>query len=215
MNEEQLKALGLEDSKITEILKLHKASIDGNYVPKATFESERENVKTLKEQLAERDKQITELGKFKGTNEELQKKVDSYKEENEKLKNETEAKITQMQHENILRYALKDEVIDADDVLPKLKMENIVFEDNTVKSGLKEQLDDLRKSKPHYFQTKQETDNQNQNNGWKPFGYKPNESNGNSKSTVETDVAFAQELAKSKLAYQDIAKKASEHYFNS
>ena len=51
MNEEQLKALGLEADVITKVLKIHKDSIDGNYVPKATFEAERENVKTLKTQI--------------------------------------------------------------------------------------------------------------------------------------------------------------------
>ena len=76
MKEEQLKELGLETDVIAKVLKIHKDSIDGNYVPKATFDAERENVKTLKTQITERDNQITELSKFKGTNEELQKLIE-------------------------------------------------------------------------------------------------------------------------------------------
>lgn len=209
MNEEQLKALGLEADVIAKILKLHKDSIDGNYVPKATFDSERENVKTLKAQLTERDNQITELGKFKGTVEDLQKQVADYKKKNEDLQANSEKAIAKIKKENLLKFELKDQVIDVDDVLPKLNLENIVFENDKIKSGLKEQLDDLKKSKPHYFTQPKD----NNNGGWKPFGTTPPEGDKNNKQS-SPDVDFAIELAKSKNASYEAAKKASESYFN-
>lgn len=209
MNEEQLKALGLEADVITKVLKIHKDSIDGNYVPKATFEAERENVKTLKTQITERDTQITELTKFKGTNEELQKQLNDYKTKNEELKANSEKEIAKVKKENLLKFELKDQVIDVDDVLPKLNMDNIVFENDAIKSGLKEQLDDLRKSKPHYFA---QQDDKNKNTGWKPFGTPPTES-GKEPDKVAPDVDFAKQLAQAKNATVQASQKALETYF--
>lgn len=209
MNEEQLKALGLEADVITKVLKIHKDSIDGNYVPKATFEAERENVKTLKTQITERDTQITELTKFKGTNEELQKQLNDYKTKNEELKANSEKEIAKVKKENLLKFELKDQVIDVDDVLPKLNMDNIVFENDTIKSGLKEQLDDLRKSKPHYFAQQED---KNKNTGWKPFGTPPTES-GKEPDKVAPDVDFAKQLAQAKNATTQASQKALETYF--
>ena len=223
MREEQLKELGLEADVIAKVLKIHKDSIDGNYVPKATFEAERENVKTLKNQITERDNQITELTKFKGTNEELQKQLNDYKAQNEELqkqlndyktKNEelkanSEKEIAKVKKENLLKFELKDQVIDVDDVLPKLNIDNIVFENDAIKSGLKEQLEDLRKSKPHYFAQQED---KNKNTGWKPFGTPPTES-GKEPDKVAPEVDFAKQLAQAKNATTQASQKALETYF--
>lgn len=209
MNEEQLKELGLEADVITKVLKIHKDSIDGNYVPKATFEAERENVKTLKTQITERDNQITELSKFKGTNEELQNQLNEYKTKNEELKANSEKELAKVKKENLLKFELKDQVIDVDDVLPKLNIDNIVFENDTIKSGLKEQLDDLRKSKPHYFAQQED---KNKNTGWKPFGTPPTES-GKEPDKVAPEVDLAKQLAQAKNATAQASQKALETYF--
>lgn len=209
---EKLKELGLEESVINKILQIYKEGIDGNYVPKATFDAERENVKTLKTQIAERDTQITELSKFKGTNEELQKQIEDYKTKNQELQTNSEKEIAKLKKENVLKFELKDQVVDIDDVIPKLNLDNIIFENDKVKSGLKEQLDDLRKSKPHYFVQQNNTDNR-KNTGWQPFGRTPNNSETNNEST-SPDVDFAKSLAKSKNESAEIAKKATETYFN-
>ena len=212
MNEEQLKALGLDAETVTKVLKMHKDSIDGNYVPKATFESEREKVKTLNTQITERDNQIAELGKFKGTADDLQKQVDDYKKQNDELKANSEKELNKLRQENILKFELKDQVIDVDDVLPKLKLENIVFEDDKIKSGLKEQLDDLRKSKPHYF-NQNTGDGKNNNNGFKIFGDTPKDSNNGNNNTDSAEVSLARELANARIASLEASKKASEVYF--
>lgn len=209
MKEEQLKELGLEADVIAKVLKIHKDSIDGNYVPKATFEAERENVKTLKNQITERDNQITELTKFKGTNEELQKQLNDYKAQNEELKTNSEKELAKLKKENLLKFELKDQVIDVDDVLPKLNIDNIVFENDAIKSGLKEQLEDLRKSKPHYFAQQED---KNKNTGWKPFGTPPTES-GKEPDKVAPEVDFAKQLAQAKNATTRASQKALETYF--
>ena len=97
MTLETLVKAGLTEEQAKAVLKLHKDAIDGNYVPKATFEAEREKLKTANETIADRDKQITELGKFKGTAEELQQKVNTLTQENSNAKTEDEKKLKEME----------------------------------------------------------------------------------------------------------------------
>ena len=70
MTLEELTKAGFTEDQAKKILEMHQKSIDGNYIPKATFEAERQKVKDANAIIAERDKQITELGSFKGTAEE-------------------------------------------------------------------------------------------------------------------------------------------------
>ena len=96
MTFEELTKAGFTEDQSKKILEMHQKSIDGNYIPKATFEAERQKVKDANAIIAARDKQITELGSFKGTAEELQKKVDELTTANNTAKTEYEAKLTKM-----------------------------------------------------------------------------------------------------------------------
>ena len=209
MNKEKLIALGLSEEVVEKVLVLHKESIDGNYVPKATFESERENSKTLKEQIAERDKQITELGKFKGTAEELQTKVTELETKNSEQKTQFEKELKEREDKALLQSKISPLVNDVSDIIPKLDMEKLVIKDGTV-TGLDEQLEALKKSNPYYFKTVSETNT-------KPFGAvfgnKPAEgSGGENENNPEKD--FGAQLAKSKLSGNvESAKKFDEIYF--
>ena len=159
---------------------MHQKSIDGNYIPKATFEAERQKVKDANAIIAERDKQITELGSFKGTAEELQKKVDELTTANNTAKTEYEAKLTKMAQENSLKLAIADKVHNVEDILPKLDVTKITFKDGAVVAGLVEQMEALKKSNPYYF--KEDNAGKNLPGGWTPFGRKPEEGDGSSGS---------------------------------
>jgi hypothetical protein len=189
---------------------MHKTAIDGNYVPKATFEAERETNKTLKGQVDERDKQITELGKFKGTAEELQTKVTALEAANKTAKEKFDADLLKAQTDAALRTELKGKVVDAEDVIPKLDMTKIVFKDGKIESGLNEQLETLKKAKPHYFVQEQ---SQQKPAGWL-FGHTPPES-GDQPGGSQKDEAseFGKQLAQSKVSGETVAAKATEHYF--
>lgn len=209
MTLEELTKAGFTEDQAKKILEMHQKSINGNYVPKATFEAERQKVKDANATIAERDKQITELGTFKGTAEELQKKVDELTTANTTAKTEYEAKLTKLSQENALKMAIADKVHNVEDILPKLDVTKITFKDGAVAAGLVEQMDALKKSNPYYF--KEDNSGRNLPGGWTPFGRNPNEGDGG--GGVDADVEFGKNLAKAVSSGNTFADKADKTYF--
>ena len=210
MTLEELTKAGFTEDQAKKILVMHQKSIDGNYIPKATFEAERQKVKDANATIAERDKQITELGSFKGTAEELQKKVDELTTANNTAKTEYEAKLTKMAQENSLKLAIADKVHNVEDILPKLDVTKITFKDGTVVAGLVEQMDALKKSHPYYF--KDDNAGKNLPGGWTPFGRKPEEG-GSGSGSGSAEEEFGKSLAKAVSAGNTFAEKADKTYF--
>lgn len=208
MTLEELTKAGFNEDQAKKILEIHQKSIDGNYIPKATFEAERQKVKDANAIIAERDKQITELGSFKGTAEELQKKVEELTTANNTAKAEYEAKLTKMAQENSLKLAIADKVHNVEDILPKLDVTKITFKDGAVVAGLVEQMEALKKSNPYYF--KEDNAGKNLPGGWTPFGRKPEEGDSSSGSAEEE---FGKSLAKAVSTGNTFAEKADKTYF--
>lgn len=209
MTLEELTKAGFTEDQAKKILEMHQKSINGNYVPKATFEAERQKVKDANATIAERDKQITELGTFKGTAEELQKKVDELTTANTTAKTEYEAKLTKMSQESALKMAIAGKVHNVEDILPKLDVTKITFKDGAVVAGLVEQMDALKKSNPYYF--KEDNSGRNLPGGWTPFGRNPDEGDGG--GGVDADVEFGKNLAKAVSSGNTFADKADKTYF--
>ena len=212
MKLEDLTKEGFTEDQAKKILDLHKKAIDGNYVPKATFDAERDKLKTANETIADRDKQITELGKFKGTAEELQKKVDDLTADNTKKTQEYEAKLKDVEETAAIRAAVADQVYSIDDIMPKLDRTKLTFKDGKVVAGLVEQMDSIKKSTPHYFkETKAESGKGGWPGGWNAFGKSPDES----KAQGGTDSAaeFGKSLAKAQAQGMNSTQKAADIYF--
>lgn len=212
MTKESLIAEGFTEEQATKIMQLHQKAIDGHYVPKATFDAEREKSKNLTSQIAERDSQITELGKFKGNAEQLQSKVAELEQQNKEAQARFDAELLQAQKDAAIRFDIATSVIDPDDVLPKLDQSKIVFQDGKVVSGLKEQMEELKKSKPHYFKVEEKSENVPK--GW-VFGQTPSEgSEGDGKSESKSEAQkFGEMLAASKKSGAVAAEKAANAYF--
>lgn len=212
MDKESLIKAGLTEEQANAVIKMHQEAIDGNFVPKATFNAERDKNKALTTQVADRDKQIAELGKFKGTAEELQTKVSALENQNKADKEKYEADLLQAEKTAAIRFDIASLVIDPEDILPKLDQTKIVFKDGKIVSGLKEQLDELKTAKPHYFKTEQDT-NKSQPDGW-IFGKTPAEGTDDSgKETKSEAQKFGEFLANSKMSGSNAADKAADVYF--
>lgn len=213
MTKEALIAAGFTEEQATKIMGLHKQAIDGHYIPKDKFEAERENVKTLTTQLSERDSQITELGKFKGTAEELQGKVTDLEAKNKAAKEEYDSAVLTLQRNTAIKMEIQGKVIDPDDVIPKLDDSKIVLKDGKIESGLTEQLEALKKEKPHYFKEETNDGNKNLPKGWDLFGKTPPEGDDTKKKQVDEASEFGINLAKNIASGKAVADKAAEHYF--
>lgn len=213
MTLEDLIKEGFTEEQAKKILELHKNAINGNYVPKETFNAERDKVKTANDTIADRDKQIAELGKFKGTAEELQKKVDDLTAENSKNAQEYEAKLKEMEETTAIRAAVIDTVHNPDDVMSKLDRTKLTFKDGKVVAGLVEQMDAIKKVSPHYFKENKEDNNKGGGwpGGWSPFGKSPEEGKGD--KGTDSAVEFGKSLAKAQSQGLASTQKAADIYF--
>ena len=213
MTLEALMKKGLSEEHAKLVLQLHKEAIDGNYVPKATFDAERDKVKTANETIADRDKQIKELGAFKGTAEELQKKVDNLTAENDKAKKEYEDKLKDMETNTAIRSAIADQVHNVDDIMPRIDKTKLTITDGKVTAGLVEQMEAVKKSHPHYFKADKSSEGNNGGfpGGWHPFGQSPAE--GNNSNGTDTATEFGKYLAKSQSQGIASTQKAADIYF--
>ena len=212
MKLEDLMKEGFTEDQAKKILEIHKKAIDGNYVPKATFDAERDKVKTANDTIADRDKQIAELGKFKGTAEELQKKVDDLTAQNTKSAQEYEAKLKDMAEVTAIRAAIADQVHSVDDIMPKLDRTKLTIQDGKVVAGLVEQMDTIKKASPHYFkESKADGGKGGWPGGWSPFGKSPDESKG--QGGADSAAEFGKSLAKAQSQGMASTQKAADIYF--
>lgn len=213
MKLEDLIKEGFTEDQAKKILEIHKKAIDGNYVPKATFDAERDKLKTANETIADRDKQITELGKFKGTAEELQKKVDDLTAENTKKDQEYQGKLKDMEETAAIRAAVADQVHSVDDIMPKLDRTKLTIKDGKVVAGLVEQMDAIKKDSPHYFKETRGDDGGKGGwpGGWNPFGKSPDESRG--QGGTDSAAEFGKSLAKAQAQGISSTQKAADIYF--
>lgn len=213
MKLEDLINLGLTEEQAKSVQALHKSEIDGNYVPKATFDAERQKIKDRDATIADRDKQISELGAFKGDNEALKKKVEELTSQNVQAQKEYEQKVAELEMDSAIRLEVMDKVHSVDDILSKLDRQKLICKDGKIISGLTEQLEEIHKTSPHYFKTEPQNQEGNQSlpPGWAPFGKTPAEGNNNMTGNNAED--FGKNLAQYVNNTGAVAQKASELYF--
>ena len=193
---EGLVAAGVPQEVATKIVAAHKAVIEGNFIPKSRFDEVNNEAKTLKTQVSERDKQITELSKFKGTAEELAEKVKA-KDDEFKASLEKERKLNAVKFD--LLADAKHVPHDVAMVTSLINMDNIKLDDTgKIVSGLSEQKETIIKDKGFMFKAAEQTKKS-------PFtfvGSKPKEDNGGSDDNGGNN--FGKSLAAQKLAQSGI-----------
>lgn len=140
MKKEALIVMGLTDEQATKVL----ASLDGNYVPKTRFNEVNEENKTLKKSIADRDKQLEDLKKSSGDNEELKKQIADLQTQNVNQMKAYETELQKLKVDNAVEQALagaKAKNITA--VKALLNLEGVKPTDDGSVLGLKEQIEKL------------------------------------------------------------------------
>lgn len=146
--EELLKDVELEGKE--EIISKVKDHVAKTYVPKSDFNSKNEELKGLKEQIEERDKQLEVLGEKAKSNKELTTQIETLKEENIKTKEELETRIAQLNKSHEIEKAISSSefgFLDAEIVKSLIKEDDIKINDDGV-IGLREQLEAIATEKP-------------------------------------------------------------------
>lgn len=101
MNKEKLIALGLTDEQATKVLEGFKG-----YVPSERFNEVNEAKKNAEALVSERDKQINDLKKAAGSNEELKKQIETLQAENKSAKEKYDADLKALKIDNAINSAL-------------------------------------------------------------------------------------------------------------
>lgn len=149
--EELIKTLGIAQESQTTATDAIKAFLDGSYIPKSRFNEINEKNKDLVAQIADRDKQLTTLKKAAGDNESLKAQIENLQKANKEQKDAADARIKTLQLDSAIKLALGESVQDLDIVSSLIKRDALVLGEDGKVSGLKEQVEELHKTKPFLF----------------------------------------------------------------
>ena len=156
MEKQQLLDLGLDEEIAKQVLVIHAKDIQSANAKTATAEQERDG---LKEQIGERDKQLKELQKNVGDNEELQAQIKSLQDSNSQVAKDYEAKLEaqakDFQIENALVGAGAKSV---KAVKALLNLDDVKVNGDKVE-GLEDQLNGLKDSDGYLFKEEEPTGN--------------------------------------------------------
>lgn len=161
--QEELNKLGLTEEQVKNV----GALINGQFVPKGTFNEINEENKTLKATVTERDKQLDGLKTISGDNEDLQKQITELQRINTEQKKAHDAEMKQLRFDNAVDSALTAAGAKNSKALKALlDLEKISLDDNGKLLGFNEQIKGLQKSDSYLFVEKD--NNQQQMTGFQP-----------------------------------------------
>lgn len=146
MNKEQLVALGLSEEQADKVVEGF-----GKMIPKSRLDEKIAEVNDYKQQLADRDTQLTELQSKAQGNEELQAQIQALQQQNEQAKVEYQQQLQQKEFDFALTEALRDaKAKNPKAVKALLDTETVKFVDGKL-IGLDEQLTALKTSDDYLF----------------------------------------------------------------
>ncbi|BFH13523.1 phage scaffolding protein [Paenibacillus melissococcoides] len=163
-----LQKLGIADTEIEKIDAEVRKELPMHFVPKDKYNEAAEAKKKAEKDVADRDKQIEDLGKAAGLSEELKKQIEQLQVENKTAKEKYESDLKELTLTNAIKSALSGKVHDEALVTGLFDKSKLVIDGDKV-VGLEEQLKDLQEHKGFLFKT-EETQQQQQQPGFKVGG---------------------------------------------
>lgn len=208
---EFLKGLGIEGDNLEKIMAEYGKSHTGNAEMQQKVDSLSQQVESYKSQIDDRDKQLADLKKSVGDNENLKNQIKELQDSNKKSHDEAEAKLVSLQKKFAVQNALRDaKAKDPELVSKALDLSKISVEDSKV-TGLKEQLEDFRKSHDYLFDAVQEPKKTNEPKGSHITIFtNGNPSNGEENKKVDFSQMNYQQILKLKQENPEVFKQASE-----
>lgn len=153
--DELLKGLGIVEDKAAEAKKQINSYLDGAYVPKSRFNEVNEEKKTMAAAVSERDKQLEVLKKSTGDVEGFKKQIKDLQEANKKAKEESEQALKDLKINDAIKMAVVGDAQDVDIVSSLVDKSKIILGEDGKITGLKEQVEELKKNKAFLFKNVQ------------------------------------------------------------
>lgn len=147
---------GMTEELATKIAEQSAEELKG-YVPKTRFDEVNDAKKNAEALVKERDKQLEEVKKSTGDNEELKAQIETLQEANKTAKAEYEANIKRVQKENIDTLLLTEQgAKNAKAILALLDAVDDKLEGDDYKAARLAQIQELQKSESYLFNIKSE-----------------------------------------------------------
>lgn len=188
--EDLMKIEGMTEELATNVSEQSAEELKG-YIPKSRFDEVNEAKKNAESLVKERDKQLEDVKKSTGDNEELKNQIEQLQEDNKAAKQKYESDIKKMQIDNAVQTALKDAgAKNVKALMALLKdMDKAELDESGAVKGLAEQIQELQKSESYLFETKNTEPP-------KPSGATPAGSGSNTPPDVEN--AWSSKLAEAR-----------------
>lgn len=153
MKKEDLIAMGLTEEQAKKVME----SLDGSYVTKDRFNEVNEENKTLKQSVADRDKQLEELKKSSGDNEALQKQIKDLQDANKVEAKKHADEMKDLRLTNAIKLAVAGKVHDEEMAAALFDRTKLVLTEDGKVAGLEEQLKTIKESKGFLFKPEKQT----------------------------------------------------------
>lgn len=164
MERQELKDLGLDDSQVASVMKLHGQAMTDIKDKFANYDELKATNDSLTAQVDKYDKDLKGLRKKYADYDDLSASVKDLQKSNKQLREESDNKIAQMKLDNSINNALtKVHARDITATRALLDMDSIKFDDKGALTGLDNQLSDLQTNKTWLF-------DQGENQNYKPKG---------------------------------------------
>ena len=148
---ELLKKAGIEEGKLDGIIADINKELPKHFIPKDKYNEAAEAKKKLEKDIQDRDKQLDDLKKAAGSNEDLKQQIEKLQDENKKADEAWQAKFAQMQLDFALERALTAaKAKNAKAVKALLDMEKVKLDGEQL-LGLDDQLKAIKESDPYLF----------------------------------------------------------------
>lgn len=165
MKKEDFVALGISEELAAKAEKESQKELQG-YVPKADFEAANTAKANLEKDIKARDKQLEEIKKSSGDNEELKKQIEALQTENKTAREKYDADMKELKLSTAIKLALGDSAHDADLVTGLFDKGKLILGEDGKVTGLDDQLKAIKKDKAFLF--KEDKAPQQQIKGGKP-----------------------------------------------
>lgn len=208
---DKLVKLGLSEELAQKVVDNFGEVVDGVYVTKERFNEVNKELKQANETIKERDSQLDKLKNDNESNEDLKKTIQDLQKANKEAMQKAEADLAAERKSNAIKLELMGKVHNADITMSQLKLDEIVMDDSgKVKSGLKEQLDSLKKTDSYLFIP--ENNGSNNNQGAQPYvkGATPKDGDGAPQTNLSAGELFAKNLAK---GHNEAIKSSAESVY--